>query len=380
MNISKLQPIKVDSAEQLQAIENAVKTQTISTSVPRVFDDNFPIFRFEANNKHLIYIPNFYVTDADGNKELLKETAYVHSVTNGRSFAQYRSTHGLKGLEKWGISGNSPLMAGSQECWELYNIKYKQIAEQLGIDPNDDKGEVLKPKRIDLLNARTIKDPDTRYFFPIVVFETEKDPKTGLNSFDWVLHDVEGVGQIPKYEIFWMEVSENAWTNNWAKLSDSLKKGDCIAGKLLSLNYHFSDDPSKEKNLRRDSGKNLKINIRPSEPEDAQLFAYLDEQAKEWTPEKAREVIIACALLTDEQQQEIVDEAMQETRMELNTLKNLATKAVEGGQVTQQIETQGQDASNVLASFGGVAETKEIPTEGEQQQPVSVGTDIKFGE
>ncbi|MGF2715650.1 hypothetical protein ACQUY5_25930 [Bacillus cereus] len=383
MNISKLKPIQLQSEDQFKAVENAVKSQTISTSVPRVFDENFPIFRFEANNKHLIYIPNFFDVDEDGNKVLRKESAFVHSVTNGRAFAQYRSTQGLKDpvLEEAGISGNSPLMSATQECWELYNIKYKAIAEQLGVDPNDDKGEVLKPKRMDLLNARAIKDPDLKYYFPIVVFETEKDTKTGLNSFDWITHEVEGVGTLPKYKIFWMEVSESAWTNNWAKLSDSLKKGDCIAGKLLSLNYNFTDDPSKEKNLRRDSGKNLKINIRPAEPEDARLFEYLDNQAKDWTKQKARETIIACALLTDEQQKEIADEAMAETRLELNMLKNQQA-GLTGGAKTQSIETtENQSPEALLGNFGGVAGETNATQINEEKQPVTADAGgISFGQ
>ncbi|PGF05321.1 hypothetical protein [Bacillus toyonensis] len=375
MNISKLKPIQLDSAEQFQAVENAVKTQSISTSVPRVFDENFPIFRFEANNKHLVYVPNFFETDEDGNKQLIREVAYVHSVTNGRAFSQYRSTQGLKGLEEYGISGNSPLMTATQECWELYNIKYKKVAEQLGVDPNDDKGEVLKPKRIELLNQRAIKDPDLKYYFPIVVFETEKDAKTGLNSFEWITHEVEGVGKIPKYKIFWMEVSENSWKNIWAKLADSMDTGDCVAGKLLSLNYNFTDDPSKEKNLRRDSGKNLQINIRQIKPQDVEFFGYLDKQAEEWTKQKARDTIIACALLTDEQQQEIVDEAMAETRLELNMLKNVQAGLTGGA--TQQIETkQNQSPEELLGGFGGaINETK---TE-ESQAETSGAEGITFG-
>ena len=365
MNISKLKPIQLESEDQFKAVENAVKTQSISTSVPRVFDENFPIFRFEANNKHLVYVPNFFEVDEDGNKQLVRETAYVHSVTNGRAFSQYRSTQGLKGLEEYGISGNSPLMTATQECWELYNIKYKKVAEQLGVDPNDDKGEVLKPKRIELLNQRAIKDPDVKYYFPIVVFETEKDAKTGLNSFDWITHEVEGVGTLPKYKIFWMEVSENSWKNIWAKLADSMDTGDCVAGKLLSLNYNFTDDPSKEKNLRRDSGKNLQINIRQIKPQDVEFFAYLDEQAKDWTKQKARDTIIACALLTDEQQQEIVDEAMAETRLELNMLKNVQAGLTGGA--TKQIETeQNKSPEELLGGFGGVAtETKTEENSGE---------------
>jgi len=352
MNISKLKPIKIESQEALEKVERATKSQSISNASPKTFDPNFPIFSFETNNKHLVYVPNFFEEDADGNKHLIKESAYVHAITKGRQFMFLRATHGLQGLDELGISGDSPLQQAVAECWELYNLKYQQVAKSMGVDPNNDVGEVLKPKRSELLNQRVIKDPDLRHYFPIVVFETEKDPKTGLNTFKFVL-DAET--KLPKYEIKWMDVSDSVWNDKWVKVMDSLDEGDCLAGKLLSLNYHFSDDISNEKNPRRDSGKALSINVRQISADNVEFFAYLDEQAKEWTPAKAREVIIACALLSDEQQQEIVDDIMQETRMELNSLKALEL----GVGAQQSIQAPQQSPENALAEFGTKDDSEE---------------------
>lgn len=350
MKITKMQPIKVESQEALERVEKATKQQEMGGGSPRTFDPNFPLFRFETNNKHLIYVPNFFDEDEDGNKTLRMEAAYVHPVQKGRQFMQLRSTQGMAGLEEYGISGESPLNDAVQAGWELYNLKYKQVAESMGIDPSNDPGEVLKPKRLELLNQRTVKDADLRYYFPIVVFETEKDSKTGVSNFKYVYEEVDGV-KMPKYEIMWMDVSESQWQDKWIKTMDSLDDGDSIAGKKLSLNYNFTNDLSNEKNPRRDSGKALAINIRQTAENEVEFFKYLDEQAKEWTPAKARETIIACALLTDEQQQEIVDDVMQDTYMELNALKSMQV----GGQ--QQIQGGNQQATpdQQLANFGGVA-------------------------
>ncbi|PHE64201.1 hypothetical protein COF68_04975 [Bacillus toyonensis] len=372
MNISKLQPIKLDSQEALAKVEKATQNQTLSTAAPRTFDPNFPMFRFETNNKHLVYIPNFYTTDDDGNKHLIRESAWIHSVTKGRQFMALRSTQGLQGLDEYGISGDSPLMKATQENWELYNIKYKQVAQAMGIDPANDVGEVLKPKRQELLSQRVVKDPDLKHYFPIVVFETSKDTKTGINTLNWVIDEQT---KAPKYKIFWMEVSENTWKEKWDKVMDSLDDGDCLAGKLVSLNYNFTEDISSEKNPRRDSGKALQINIRNMKPEEADFYKHLDEQAKEWTKDKAREVIIACALLTDEQQQEIVDEVMQDVRLELAQLKNMAL-GVGGGEQQQQITTN-QSPSDALASFGGVQETQGGNADQTQQANTTVNTEKK---
>lgn len=354
MNIKKLEPIKAESQESLDRINQATQSQSVSNAQPRTLDPNHKLFRFVTNDKHLVYVPNFYTEDEEGNKSLQVEAPYVHAVNYGRQFMQFRATQGMQGLEEFGISGNSPLFEAVQEGWELYNLKYKMVAEQMNVDPNNDVGDVLKPKRQELLNERVVKDADAsnrRYYFPIVLFETKKDAKTGLNTFEWVLGDDD----MPKYEIQWMDVSQSQWDEKWAKLADSLDDGDCVAGKLLSLNYHFTDDISSEKNPRRDSGRNLNINIRPQKTEHAEFFKYLDGVAKDYTPAKAREVIVACALLSDEQQQGIVDEVMQESRMELASLKNLNLGI--GQQNQQQLPTQGnQTPDNALANFGGVQE------------------------
>jgi hypothetical protein len=359
MQISKLKPIKVD-ASALEKVEQATKEQSISSASPRTFDPNYPMFRFETNNRHLVYVPNFY-EEVDGRKELLRETAFVHSINKGRQFMQLRSTQGLAGLEELGISGESPLYEAVQECWELYNLKYKQFARAMGIDPNDDKGDVLKNKRQELLSQRVIKDPDKHHYFPIVVFETTKD-QSGLNTFQYVL-DEKG---IPKYQICWMDVSDAQWNEKWEKLRDSFEdEKDCVAGKLLVLNYHFSKDINKEKNPRRDSGKALQISVRVPSEQEKELFKYLDEQAKDWTPAKAREVIVACALLSDEQQREIVDELMQETRMELDQLKKLELGLGAGSSQPQLQAPPTPEAA--LASFGGIKQES-------QDQPLKFGS------
>lgn len=348
MNISKIKPIKIESQEALEQVEKATKSQSLSTSVPRTFDANYPMFSFETNNKHLVYVPNFYTVDEEGKKHLVMESAYVHPVVNGRQFMYLRSTQGLQGLEEFGISGDSPLMQATQECWELYNLKYKQVAEAMGVDPANDTGEVLKPKRIELLNQRVVKDPVLHHYFPIVVFETEKDPKTGLNTFKFV---VDQKTKVPKFKICWMDVSESQWKEKWSKVLDSLDDGETIAGQLLSLNYNFTTDISKEKNPRRDSGRALNINVRPVNDNLKSFFAELDKLAKDWTPAKAREVIIACALFSDDEQREIVDSVMQETRMELNALKAMQL-GVSGAK--PQAIPEPQSPADALSNFGGV--------------------------
>lgn len=364
MKINKLKPIKVESQEALEKVERAAKSQTLSVSTPRTFDPNFQIFSFTSNDKHLIYVPNFYTEDEDGNKNLIVEKAYVHAINKGRQFMQIRSTQGLEGLEEMGISGQSPFYEALQECWELYNLKYKLYADSQGIDPNNDVGDVLKPKRQELLGQRIVKEADPRYYFPVVVFETKKDPKTGLNSFNFALDENEQ----PIYQIMWMDVSDNQWTEKWDKIKDSLEEGDSIAGKLLTLNYHYTDDPSSEKNLRRDSGRALQINKRDIKPELAPFFAQLDEEAKDWTPAKARETIIACAFFSDEDQQEMVDDLMAEARLELAQLKNSAL--IGGAQPAIGAPQQGQTAEDKLGSFGVETSTEE--TAGDDQ-PLSFG-------
>lgn len=352
MNISQLKPIQVSTPEAMQKIEKATQNQSLRTTTPRTYDPNFPLFSFTTNDKHLVYIPNFFTQDEDGNKELVTEKAYVHAIQKGRQFMQLRSTHGLQGLEEYGISGNSPLNEAVQACWELYNLKYKAHAQNQGIDPDDDKGEVLKPKRVELLGQRTVKDADLKIYFPIAVIETEKDSKTGLNTFKPVPDPTTGM---PKYQLMWIEVSETQWNDKWVKVKDSLDDGESLAGQLLSLNYHFSENLSAEKNARRDSGKALTINIRPVNEDWKAFFSVVDEKAVDWTPAKARETIIAASLLSDEQQQAIVDDAMQDTLMELNTIKRMGLVGNEEQPAIGEPDNQ-QSPADALSNFGGLQE------------------------
>ena len=368
MNISSLKPIQIDTADALAKVEQATKNQSLRTSTPRTFDPNFPLFSFTTNDKHLVYIPNFFTEDEEGKKELITEKAYVHAIQKGRQFMQLRATHGLQGLEEYGISGNSPLNEATQTCWELYNLKYKAHAASQGIDPSDDKGEVLKPKRVELLGQRVVKDADLKIYFPIAVIETEKDPKTGINTFKPVPDTETGM---PKFQLMWIEVSETQWNDKWVKVLDSLDDGDSLAGQLLSLNYKFTDNLSAEKNARRDSGKALTINIRPVNDDWKAFFAMVDEKAKDWTPAKARETIIAASLLSDEQQQAIVDDVMQDTLLELNSMKSME---LGGGAPQQAIETnQGQTPADALSNFGGIQMEEETTTTTESTETLSFG-------
>lgn len=345
IQLSNIKPLVLNE-EQAQAVNEAVKSQDISRHVAKSYDEvNYPVWSTIVNDGALVYIPDFAEKELDknGNKVLKTEHVFQHAISLPSQFMQVRSTMNLVGLESVGITGNDPLQDAVSKNWDLYNLTLANQAKQLGLDPKDKENETLAQFRRDLLDKFTVKPANEYRIFPIVVIETEVED--GVHSPRKIILDDN---KMPIFKVYWFQISETRFDQMFMSIEKTMEEGDYLGGNF----YHFNYDTGKKledlKNPRMQSGLAFKptlINFKSDQTATRKLF---DEAAKEFTPAKARETVIAATLLPDEIHKQIADEAILPVQEKLDTLE--AMSLVNAGATAKP---DASSAEQTLENFGG---------------------------
>lgn len=306
----KLKPV-VFKAEENAEIQKQLGVQEVQRSAPKSTDPvNFPVWDILVGKKALIYVPNHVFVDEAGVEHLRMDKPLIHYVTDGKRFYSYRCISGLV-AEEQGFTGECPLCEGCSEPWDLANIRIEARCKQVGLNPEDVDNQDVKNIRSSEFSDRAIKEASRYYTFPIVVFETQNDDAKTL------LKDEDGNY---KYRCYWYSVSETLYEDKWKKILDGMEDEPTHpGGHFFILNYIYT--PKHGEQNKRDAARNLQVvakNIKGSE----KLRAFLDEATREWTPEKARDTVIANNIYSTEGLQYITDEVLEPVRLLITTLKN----------------------------------------------------------
>lgn len=337
--------VKVLSEAEIQTINQASAQQTGKQSVPKTYDVNYPVFEIPVNQKVLIYVPNHRVQDSNGVYQLRMDKFAAHPVLDGKTYGNVRCTQGVE-LQSLGLDGSCPLCDCLSETWELYNLELESIAKGRGIDSkSEDSKELLKQDRIDLVKARAVKEAEVWYTFPIVVIECEE--KNGqLTTTPKRTADGQLIGKPYFYSI-----REKTYISKWLPAFDAIDDGNTNpAGMWVILNFAYT---TSDKATKMQSANNLKVSFKMmSEDYDAWAKHY-DELTKDWTPQKAQEVLVLDSVRDMEEMKEVSDKLMTSTRDKILMFKN-----VKGTNDTPAQVGDGSlgDAQATLEQFGAKLE------------------------
>ena len=327
------------SVEEQQLITTASAQQTGKQTFVKSYDPDYPVFDIPVNQKVLVYIPNHTVLGEDGSVSLRMDKFAAHPCREGRSHYDIRCASNVI-APSLGLDGSCPLCDAIQRNWDLYNAEYKNLAESRGmtVDAPEAK-EGLRSERTQLLDKMAIKKAVTWMTFPIVVIECEE--KDGQLTTTPKL-DAEGKLH---GKVMWYSIRENTFNDKWVAGYDSVDTENGVptspAGLLAILNYTCQSKNGTP--TKMDSARALKVTFKTMSDKYAPYAQVFDDMSKDWTPEKAREVVVLDAIRDMDELQEVTDTLMKpvDDNLQLIEMQQKANA------------TNVSTTSDALANFGG---------------------------
>lgn len=298
--VKKLTPMKMSVAVQ-ESIRSQLNTQVVQKTAPKSADPiNYPVFDIPTGKKVLIYVPN-HVVEGENGPELRMDKPLLHAVVDGKRYYSYRCLSGIVAKDEEGntiFDGSCPLCDGASIPWDYANLRIQEKCRQLGLNPEDKENEQVKAIRSAEFSARVLKESNRYYTFPIVVIATVNDDgKT-------IAKDESGN---PIMTPMWYHVSEAQYTKKWIPCLEGMEDEPTHpGGRFFTLSYIY-DSKGKEMN-KRDASQNMNVIARSVKNE--KLKSLLDEKTKDWTPEKAQEVVITNQLYSMEDLEAVTEDIL----------------------------------------------------------------------
>lgn len=325
---------KVDVSLLAQLNAGVEKQEIKKGGFSRTTDPNFPVFSTPINKDILVYIPNTNVIQTENGSDMKLMNVHTHSYREGNITGMLRCISGLEGgvySEVLGYDGTCPACEAVKDCWALYNRKLDAEAKKLGIDPQNDTGDVLKATRRKILDEMDMKGTEEYVTFPIVIIPTQEKS---------IKPTPDAMKNLQVQFVVW---TKKRYEKNIIGALDSLMENPGHPGGMFWV-WKFSYDTGGKQANARDSAKNAKympitdgnfLNLlNPAKPG-------LDKAAAEFTNEKAAEVIISNQFMYKEDLEDRVNKIMAKTRnlLSLSETESLGAPAL---------------GANPLASFGAL--------------------------
>jgi hypothetical protein len=352
----------VDTA-LLQGLVQGSVNQEIQKGTPRTTDKNFPVFATPVNSDILVYIPMTNVVTDENGPDMKVLPSHIHDGKLGKAFTSIRCISGLSGnpaFDSLGYDGTCPACEATRETWELYRLKLDAEAKRIGIDPQNDPADTLKPAREKILGEMDLKGAEEYVTFPIVIIPT----KAKFTPADDALENLE---------VVYVHWRKKRYSEAILAALDTMMTNPGHPAGLFWL-WKFSYDTQGKQANARDSAKNAKYTA-ITDAAAVNLFAKFipvaEEKAKEFTLLKAAEVVVATQFMFKEDMDAEVGKVMAKTR-QLLQLSEMGTQP----QLTTGAPAGQLGAGNPLASYGV---TPEQPT-GAPVGAVATGAPINLGQ
>ena len=293
-------------------------------------DPEVVVFDFEPMKRYFVYIPKVYMNN-DG-KVFQKIRALSHSVyRNGNYMGTYRCIRDLV-IPEIGLDGECPLCDGVADSWDSYRLKVEMKCLEKGLNPDDRTNEEVANIAKTMLKTREIQESKAYVYFPIVVFEMDKDGgKILFNNGE------------PVYSIQVYAISEYSFKSIWEV--QMVNHGiDSLDGSFVVLSYTYETKgkaPSK-----RDAGRSLQVTFRAQPPETLRPFLdRIDEEASKLSVSKISNALLSLALYSKSDLESIKNKVLS-TFYQIKAKEE--QKLLVGGE-TPKVVTSVED---VIASFG----------------------------
>jgi hypothetical protein len=361
----------IDSS-MLQGLVEGSQNQEVQKGTPRTTDPKFPVFATPVNSDILVYIPRTNVISTENGDIMQTLPALIHEGKNGKMFTSLRCISGLNGnpvFDQLGYDGTCPCCEATQDVWELYRIKLGIEAQRIGVDPQNDPQDVLKPMREKILQEMDLKGAEEFVTFPIVIIPT----KGKFQPADDALENLQ---------VVYVHWRKKRYVESILGALDSMMINPGHPAGLFWL-WKFSYDTGGKQATAMMSAKNAKYTVIQDqaaltifEP----IKAVAENKSAEFTMIKAAEVIVANQFMFKEDIEIEVNKIMTKTRQMLEMSK-VSGAALPAGQ--QPVGALPTGAANPLAGFGvsadqsqaqqGAALGSSVPANLGQSQPTTAG-------
>lgn len=367
----------VIDTSMLQGLVEGASHQELQRGNPKSTDPKFPVFSTPVNEDIIVYIPRTNMRVDENGEDMAYLSSLIHDGRLGRQFVNFRCISGLTGnpaFDQLGYDGTCPACDAVQEAWELYRLKLDQEARRLGVDPQNDPGDTLKPVREKILREMDLKNAEEFVTFPIVIIPTKGKFQPADDATE-------------KMQVVFVTWRKKRYQDSiLAGLDQLMTNPGHPAG--LFWYWKFSYDTQGRQATAMQSARNAKYNV-ITDGQALEVFnkfkSVAEEKAKEFTLLKAAEVVVANQFITREDLEVEVNKVMSKTRSMLELAKTSGTPQLGAGQDGSQVG----GASNPLAGFG-VAPQGNLGAEGQatpqeqpaQEQPAQAGgtsNPVSFG-
>ena len=328
-------------------------------------DSNFPLFKTPVGENWLVYIPTLNLVDnGDGTQTNVLLHSASHKYNTGKQFGDITCITGFPSdspvAEALGYVDENgahtcPACDALSECWDLVNAKTEALAKQLGIDPNNDRDERLKPSRTKFMQEMAIQRSAEYVTFPIVMLPSKNNRPT-----DDAMEKMQG---------YFVTMTKQRYEEKvCAGLEALFENPGHIAGRWMTWKFIY-DTKGAQPNAR-DAAKNAQFIIIDNSAAITALQPYVakaEEIGAKFTNEKALEVLTALQPQTYDEILAITNRVMKETR---NTLA-----AMEAGNSVSALPNSTEQA---LAAFGAEVESASGEASTETSGDLGV-TEHRFG-
>lgn len=298
---------KVDMS-LISELNKGAENQVVKGGNAKSIDPKFPVFATPINEDILVYIPKTNVIKTENGEELKLLHSHLHSFVNGKRFGQFRCITGLAGgpFDQLGYDGTCPACDAMGEVWDLYNKKIATEATRMGVvDPQNDPTDMLKGVKEKARKEMDLQTAEEYVTFPVVIIPQKERFVPTDDAKDTL-------------KVQFVTWRKSRYDKNIGAAVEEGIDGDPLespAGVFWSWKFTY-DTQGKPANAR-DSAREAKYTVLNTAGKLAglkKLEKVCEEAAKEFTNEKAIEVIVANQFMYKEDLEAEVGKVMAKTR------------------------------------------------------------------
>lgn len=285
-----LKPLKREeiSKEDLKALVQAAKNQSIGGSYSPVWNEDINVFRASdyKDDAVLIYIPRMpEMLDDDGNVVKYHEVVHSHQLRRlgTDAFAgSYRNTAGME-FPHLGVSGKCPIDDYVQKSFAYYEaLKSYELARLYHTDKLENLSEDdQKNFKSTTYKKFPVRTAEASYWFPVFVLDSEKGQngkRTGTPIFN-----EEGIAT---GTMMWYRASDHFWNGALKKAYNMVlpEKETNFEGFLARLDFSLKDADKKDSKVASmQSSNSMSISfIDPGMSKFKELVSKLSEGFDTW--------------------------------------------------------------------------------------------------
>lgn len=348
----------------LTSMVKLAQGQDTSTKVQTTSDPNFKTFQTPVNQRILIYFPRTNVTSDENGETMGKLPVLMHTGKGGGMFHSFRCIRGLAGNEitdSLGYDGECPACREMEAVWDLYNHNLDTALAKVGLDKDVADKDTLKPYKEQAREQMDLSMANEYTTFPVVIIPIDAEKKVTADAWD-------------NLEPVFCTFSDKRWNEKIQATLENLMEGPSHPAGTFWM-WDFTYDAEGKQHTAKLSANKARYSLVQdagflARMEKEKRYEILEEAAKDYTLEKAVEVVYSNQFLPIDEVEAKTRKCVARTKKVLEQVKMAPQGALPQGQAPQGLQV----GANPLASFGADAgQAAQAAQPGQAAAPNGVG-------